>query len=88
MLAGHRERGVVVEGYSALRAGSLSHPAVVEIAARHGKDRAQVIVRWHVQREVVVIPKSARRERIFSNADVFDFELSPDEMRAIDALGS
>jgi diketogulonate reductase-like aldo/keto reductase len=88
VLAGHRERGVVVEGYSPLRAGSLSHPAVVEIAARHGKDRAQVIVRWHVQREVVVIPKSARRERIFSNADVFDFELSPDEMRAIDALGS
>ncbi len=86
VLEGHRERGVVVEGYSPFRAGTLSHPLLAEIATRHDKNPAQVVVRWHIQHEIVVIPKSARRERIVSNADVFDFELSPDEMQAIDAL--
>jgi diketogulonate reductase-like aldo/keto reductase len=86
LLDAHRARGVVVEGYSPFKAGTLSHPALVEIAARHGKEPAQVVVRWHIQHEVVVIPKSARHDRIASNADVFDFELSADEMAAIDAL--
>jgi len=86
-LAAHRDRGVVVEGYSPFRAGTLDHPTLVEIADRHGKLPAQVVVRWHIQREVVVIPKSAQRERIVSNADVFDFELSADELTAIDSLG-
>jgi diketogulonate reductase-like aldo/keto reductase len=86
LLAAHRERRVLVEGYSPFRAGTLSHPALIEIAARHGKDPAQVVVRWHIQHEVVVIPKSARHDRVVSNADVFDFELSADEMRTVDAL--
>lgn len=87
LLAAHRERGVEVEGYSPFRAGTLDHPALIEIAARHGKEPAQVVVRWHIQHEVVVIPKSARRDRVLSNADVFDFDLSADEMRTIDQLG-
>lgn len=86
LLDGHRERGIVVEGYSPFRSGTLTHPVLIEIAARHGKEPSQVVVRWHIQHEVVVIPKSARRERIAGNAGVFDFELSADEVVAIDAL--
>ncbi len=86
LLAGHMERGVAVEGYSPFRAGTLNHPALIEIAARHGKEPAQVVVRWHIQHEVVVIPKSARQDRVVSNADVFDFDLSAEEMRTIDRL--
>lgn len=86
LLAEHRERGIVVEGYSPFRAGTLSHPTLAEIAERHGKLPTQVVIRWHVQHDVVVIPKSANRDRIAANADVFDFELSDDEMAAIDAL--
>ena len=86
LLRAHRERGVVVEGYSPFKAGTLSHPVLTEIAARHGKEPSQVVVRWHIQHQVVVIPKSARQDRIAGNADVFDFELAADEMKAIDAL--
>lgn len=88
LVVAHRDRGVVLEGYSPFRAGTLDHRRLVEIADRHGKLPAQVIVRWHLQHEVVVIPKSAQRERIASNADVFDFELSDDDMAAIDAIES
>ncbi len=68
LLGHHLKRGVVVEGYSALRGGTLDHPTIVEIAQRHGKSPAQVIIRWHLQRQIVVIPKSVKRERIIENA--------------------
>jgi 2,5-diketo-D-gluconate reductase A len=87
-LAEHRARDIVLEGYSALRGGTLNHPTIVEIAERHGRTPAQVIIRWHLQHRIVVIPKSTRPERIRSNADVFGFSLSDDEMAALDALGS
>lgn len=83
---GCRERGVVVEGYSPFRASRLDHEVLTEIAERHGKDAAQVVLRWHLQHGIVVIPKSARRERIASNADVLDFELTADEMSTLDGL--
>lgn len=86
-LAEHRERGVAVEGYSALRGGTLDHPEVVHIAERLGRTPAQVIIRWHLQHEVVVIPKSVQPERIRSNADVAGFVLDQDDMAALDALG-
>ncbi len=86
VLGHHRKRGIVVEGYSALRGGTLDHPAIVEIAERHGKSPAQVIVRWHLQHQVVVIPKSVKRERIVENAAVADFELAPEEMERLDGL--
>ncbi|MGZ4608922.1 MAG: aldo/keto reductase [Actinomycetes bacterium] len=85
---GHRSRGVVLEGYSPFRAGDLGDPVLTGIAEAHGATPAQVIVRWHLQREVVVIPKSARRERIIDNVDVGGFALSDDEMTALDALRS
>ena len=86
VLDGHRERGVVLEGYSALRGGTLDHPVITGIAERLGRTPAQVIVRWHLQHGVVVIPKSVQEDRIRSNADV-DFVLPDDDMAALDALG-
>ncbi|MEP9365325.1 aldo/keto reductase [Nocardioides sp. CN2-186] len=85
-LAQHRARGVALEGYSALRGGTLEHPAVLEIAERTGRTAAQVIIRWHVQHEVIVIPKSVHADRIRSNADVAGFTLTDDDMAALDAL--
>jgi diketogulonate reductase-like aldo/keto reductase len=83
---GHRERGVVLEGYSALRGGTLEDPVIGEIATRLGRTAAQVIIRWHLQHDIVVIPKSANEERIVSNAQVDDFELTEADMAAIDGL--
>ena len=73
-------------GSSPFRAGRLDHPVLAGVAARHGKTPAQIIVRWHLQHAVAVIPKSARRERIVANADVFDIQLNDEEMSAVDAL--
>ena len=86
VLEAHRSRGVVLEGYSALRGGTLDHPAIVEIAERVGRTPAQVIVRWHLQHEVVVIPKSVQPERIRANADVGGFSLSDEDMATLDGL--
>lgn len=85
-LAGHRERGVVLEGYSALRYGAHEDVTVKEIAQRHGATPVQVLVRWHLQHGVVVIPKSANPDRIRSNADVDWFALTDEDMAALDAL--
>ncbi|MGZ4494042.1 MAG: aldo/keto reductase [Nocardioides sp.] len=84
----HRERGVALEGYSALKGGTLDDQTIRGVADRLGRTPAQVIVRWHLQHGTVVIPKSADPGRIRSNADVAAFELSADDMHAIDALGS
>ncbi len=85
---GHRDRGVVLEGYSALRGGTLDHPVITGIAERLGRTPAQVIVRWHLEHGTVVIPKSTNPERIRANADVDAFQLSADDVAALDALGS
>jgi 2,5-diketo-D-gluconate reductase A len=85
-LAHSRERGVVLEGYSPFRAGRLDDPVLEEIAALHGVSTAQVVLRWHVEHGVVVIPKSARPERLASNLDVFGFSLSAEEVARIDGL--
>ena len=81
-----RRRRVVLEGYSPFVAGRLDHPVIVEIARRYGKTSAQVVVRWHLQHEFVVIPKSVRRQRIAENADVFDFQLTAADLQALDGL--
>ena len=82
-----RSRDVVLEGYSPFKASRMDSPVLTGIAGRHGRTPAQVIVRWHVEHGVVCIPKSARRERIVANAQVWDFSLSPEEVAALDALG-
>jgi 2,5-diketo-D-gluconate reductase A len=75
------------EAWSPLAQGALlDEPAIVSIAERRGKTPAQAILRWHIQLGNVVIPKSATPRRIHENLEIFDFELSEEEMEAIDGL--
>ena len=85
-LEGHHSRGVVLEGYSPFKTTDLRHPVLAEVARGHGVTPAQVVVRWHVEHGVVVIPKSAHPERIESNFDVFGFSLDAEDVRRVDAL--
>jgi diketogulonate reductase-like aldo/keto reductase len=85
VLEGHQARGVVLEGYSGLKGTRLGDKTLTEIAARHGVTPAQVVLRWHLEHGIVVIPKSGRRERIAENF-ALDFSLTTDEVAAIDAL--
>lgn len=66
--------------------GLFTNPVLVEIAGRHGKTVGQVVLRWLNQRNIVVIPKTVRKERMAENIDIFSFSLSDDEMSAITAL--
>jgi diketogulonate reductase-like aldo/keto reductase len=76
-----RARNVVVEAYCPLVRGQRAEdPVLREIAARHGKTWAQVLLRWSLQRGLVPLPKSVTPSRIMENAEVFDFELSAEEM--------
>ena len=68
------------------RGGLFQDPVLTGIGQKHGKTAAQVVLRWHLQRGVVVIPKSVRPERMRENIDVFDFALSAEEMERISAL--
>ncbi len=87
VVAGHRERRVVLEGYSPLKGTNLRDRVLVEIAQRHGVTVPQVVLRWHLEHEIVVIPKSARRERIAANFDILGFSLTQEEVERIDRLG-
>ena len=82
----HRRHGVVLEGYSPFKSTDLHHPVLAHVARRHGVTPAQVVVRWHVERQVVVIPKSASAERIAANFDVFGFSLDDADLGRIDGL--
>jgi 2,5-diketo-D-gluconate reductase A len=86
LLAAHADRGVHVEGYSPLKGTRLRDPVLAEIAARHHVTPAQVVLRWHLELGITVIPKSARRDRIESNLDLFGFSLSPDDMARLSRL--
>lgn len=86
-LAHSRDRGVVLEGYSPFKEASLHDDTLVSIADAHGVTPTQVVLRWHVQHGIVVIPKSVRRERIAANFDIFGFDLDEDQMDRLDALG-
>jgi 2,5-diketo-D-gluconate reductase A len=86
VLDGHRERGVVLEGYSGLKGGVLTHPTVVQIADRLGRTPAQVVIRWHMDHSVVVIPRSRDPQHIRTNAEVSGFRLSESDLAALDAL--
>ena len=78
---------IAVEAWSPLGQGKiLQNPTLVEIAEKHDKSAAQVIIRWHLQSDSIVIPKSVHEERIKENFDVFNFDLNDDEMKRIDAL--
>ncbi|WP_088034294.1 aldo/keto reductase [Evansella clarkii] len=82
-----KEHGIQLEAWSPLMQGELLNNEVLqEIGEKYGKSSAQVILRWDLQNEVVTIPKSVKEHRIRENADVFDFELSDEEMGRIDEL--
>lgn len=82
-----RGEGIAVQAHSTIMRGRLQDdPTLNAIAARHGKSVSQVILRWHLQNEVAVIPKTGRPERLRENIDLYDFALSAEEMAAIDAL--
>lgn len=81
-----RSRGIAVEAYAPIGQGTgLDEPVVRDLAQRHGVMPAQVVLRWHVQRGRIVIPKSVTPERIVANLDL-DFELAEDDLAAIDGL--
>jgi 2,5-diketo-D-gluconate reductase A len=85
----HAERGIVTESYSPLGASSgelRNDPTITEIAETHGKSPTQVVLRWHIQLGLVAIPKSANPGRIAENIDIFDFELTAEEIDRISAL--
>ena len=86
LLAAHTDRGVHVEGYSPLKGTRLRDPVLAEIAAGHRVTPAQVVLRWHLELGITVIPKSARRERIESNLDLFGFSLSAGDMARLSRL--
>jgi 2,5-diketo-D-gluconate reductase A len=84
-----KENGIQIESWGPFAEGKndIFHNAVLRsIGEKHGKSIAQVVIRWLTQRGVVAIPKSVRAERMAENFNVFDFELSPDEMSAIATL--
>jgi 2,5-diketo-D-gluconate reductase A len=88
VLAEHRRRGVVLEGYSPLRRSNLNDRVLTGIAAAHKVTPPQVVLRWHIEHQIPVIPKSASRDRIAVNLDLFGFSLSQEEIARIDALSS
>ncbi|QNU29744.1 aldo/keto reductase [Geobacillus sp. 46C-IIa] len=82
-----RENGIQLEAWSPLMRGEiLNEPTIVEIGKKYGKTPAQVVLRWDLQNGVVTIPKSVTPARIKENADLFDFSLTDEEMKRIDAL--
>jgi 2,5-diketo-D-gluconate reductase A len=86
LAAAHADRGVLVEGYSPLKGTRLRDPVLAEIAAKHRVTPAQVVLRWHLELGIAVIPKSAKPERIESNFDLFGFSLTADEVDRLNYL--
>ncbi|MDW4526027.1 aldo/keto reductase [Rossellomorea marisflavi] len=78
---------IAVEAWSPIAQGRVLHePTLNHIAKKHGKSAAQIVLRWHLQNDVIIIPKSVHADRIEENANLFDFELSLDEMNQINSL--
>ena len=86
LLAAHAERGVTVEGYSPLNGTRLRDRVLTEIAARHRVTPAQVVLRWHLEHRIPVIPRSSKPDRIKSNFDLVSFSLTPAEVARLDHL--
>ena len=81
------QHGIVTEAWSPIAQGQVLDDQVVEgIAKATGKSPAQVVLRWHIQRGDVIFPKSVTPQRIQDNFDIFDFELSPDDVDALTEL--
>jgi len=82
-----RDHGIQLEAWSPIMKGKVNDiPVLQALAVKYGKTPAQIAIRWELQKEIVTIPKSVHKERILSNAGVFDFEISPEDMLKIDHL--
>ena len=82
-----REHHIAVTAWSPLgRGGVLQDETIIKIAEKYGKSAAQVVLRWHLQHDILVIPKSVTPSRIEENANIFDFVLSSEDMTVIDSL--
>jgi methylglyoxal/glyoxal reductase len=82
-----KKEGIIVEAYSPLaHAKDMDEPIIQKIAKRRGKSYAQIMLRWCIQKDLVVLPKSVTPARIAENIDIFDFELSNDEMKQLTTL--
>jgi diketogulonate reductase-like aldo/keto reductase len=86
VLQAHRSRGVQLEGYSPLRTVNLRDRRLGRIAEAHGVTPAQVVLRWHIEHDIVAIPKSTHADRIAENADIFGFALTAAEVDELDRL--
>lgn len=88
MLAENKKRGIITEAWSPLGRGSdaLKESTITELAEKYGKNPAQIILRWHYQRAIIPIPKSRNLEHQRDNLAIFDFELTPVEIEAINKL--
>jgi 2,5-diketo-D-gluconate reductase A len=85
----HDQKGIKTESWSPLgRGGLLGEPAIGDIAVKHRKTPAQVVIRWHLDSGLIAIPKTVRLERLKENIGALDFRLDDDDMRRIDALDS
>lgn len=84
----HKEKQIITGAYSPLGRGGafLSHPAVTEAAVNHSKSPSQIVLRWHTQQGITTVAKSADRRRQLENVNIFDFELTPEEIHRINAL--
>jgi 2,5-diketo-D-gluconate reductase A len=84
----HKQHNIVTEAWSPLGKGTdlLTHPTVQELAKAHDRSPGQIVLRWETQQDVVPVPKSANRERLAENLAVFDFDLTEDELAALDTL--
>jgi len=82
-----KNNDIILEGYSPFAKGRrIDDPKLIPIAEKYNKTNAQIIVRWHLQHEVVVIPKSSQKHRIIENSEVFDFNISEEDMKYLDSL--
>lgn len=86
-----QEKGIIVEAWSPLgglhgNGSVLAEPVVTELAHKYGKSPAQIVIRWDLQNGIVTIPKSVHKERIIQNGDIYDFELTSEELQKITAL--
>jgi diketogulonate reductase-like aldo/keto reductase len=86
VLAGHAERGIPLAGFSPLSSSRLKEPVLEKIAGVHGVSPAQVVLRWHLEHGVAVLPRSSNPLRIRANLDVASFALTPEEVALVDGL--
>jgi diketogulonate reductase-like aldo/keto reductase len=82
-----RTNEIVIQAYSPLTHGRrLGDPRLFGLATRYSRSPAQILIRWALQHDLVVLPKSVRKERIVENAAVFDFEIAPGDMQFLDGV--